>query len=81
MNAPQPDRIVRIGSNGRVVIPGDLRRRFGIRAGTKASVLMTEDGILLKPITGAYIRRLRGKHRNLPLMETLAKDRKSERAL
>jgi hypothetical protein len=29
----------------------------------------------------AYIRSLRGKFRHLPLMETLAADRKRERAL
>jgi AbrB family looped-hinge helix DNA binding protein len=67
-------------TKGQVVIPVWLRRQFGIEEGTRASVTATEDGILLRPITRAYIQGLRGKHKDLPLMETLAADRKRERA-
>ena len=80
MKATPTAGMVRFDANGRVVIPEAVCRRYEIEAGTKASLVMTEDGILLKPITRAYIRHLRGKHRNLPLMETLAGDRQRERA-
>ena len=68
-------------TKGQVVIPVWLRRQFGIEDGTRASVTATDEGILLKPITRAYIRSLRGKYKHLPLRETLAEDRKRERAL
>jgi len=68
-------------TKGQVVIPVWLRRQFGIEVGTRASVMATPDGILLRPVTSAYIQSLRGKYKNLPLMETLAEDRKRERAL
>jgi AbrB family looped-hinge helix DNA binding protein len=68
-------------TKGQVVIPVWLRRQFGIEEGTKASVTATDEGILLKPITRAYIKSLRGKHKHLPLMEALAEDRKREREL
>ena len=68
-------------TKGQVVIPVWLRRQFGIESGTKASVMATDEGILLKPITRAYIKSLRGKYKHLPLLETLAEDRKREREL
>ena len=68
-------------TKGQVVIPVWLRRQFGIEEGTRASVMATDEGILLKPITRAYIKSLRGKYKHLPLLETLAEDRKRERDL
>jgi len=47
-------------TKGQIVIPIWLRRQFGIEDGTKAAVCATQEGILLKPITRAYIRGLRG---------------------
>ena len=47
-------------TRGQVVIPAWLRRQFHIEDGTKAVVQATPEGILLKPITAASIRRLRG---------------------
>ena len=76
--APKTDSVSFTGK-GQVVIPVWLRRLYGIEEGTTASVTATEEGILLKPITPAYIRSLRGKYKHLPLMETLAEDRKRER--
>lgn len=47
-------------TKGQVVIPRWLRREFEIEEGTKAIVQGTSDGILLKPVTGASIRKARG---------------------
>jgi AbrB family looped-hinge helix DNA binding protein len=47
-------------TKGQVVIPAWLRRQFQIENGTKAVVQATPEGILLKPVTAATIRRLRG---------------------
>ena len=45
---------------GQVVIPRRIRREFEIENGTKAVVQATPEGILLKPITGAAVKRARG---------------------
>jgi AbrB family looped-hinge helix DNA binding protein len=47
-------------TKGQIVLPARLRRQFDIKAGTRASVTATPEGILLKPITPATIRRGRG---------------------
>jgi AbrB family looped-hinge helix DNA binding protein len=47
-------------TKGQVVIPRRLRKQFDIEDGTKAVVQATPEGILLKPVTAALIRRGRG---------------------
>lgn len=39
----------KVGRRGTVVIPADLRRRFGIEEGTLVIAEEREDGILLRP--------------------------------
>ncbi len=68
-------------TKGQVVIPAPIRRMFGIEEGTKGAVTVTEDGILIRPITKAYISGLRGSLKHLPLMEVLTEDRVRERDL
>ncbi len=70
---------VNFGAKGQVVIPRRLRREFEIEEGTRATVVATPDGILLKPITPAYIKSLRGKYKRLPLMETLKEIKREEK--
>jgi AbrB family looped-hinge helix DNA binding protein len=70
---------VSFGTKGQVVIPRRLRREFEIESGTKATVVATADGILLKPITRTYIKSLRGKYQHLPLLETLEEIKREEK--
>jgi len=64
---------------GQIVIPRKIRREFEIEEGTQAIVQTTPEGILLKPITGKYIRSLRGKYKHLDLMKGLTDARKEDR--
>ena len=59
---------VKFTAKGRVVIPHWLRKQFGIEDGTMAIVQATEDGILLKPVTAALIKKGFGilKHHSGP---------------
>lgn len=72
-------------TKGQVVIPLRLRREFHIEDGTRAVVEATPEGILLKPVTAATIRRARGilKRRpgQRPLVEEWAEHKKQEREL
>jgi len=72
---------VSFGTKGQVVIPRRLRREFEIEEGTKATVVATPEGILLKPITGAYIKSLRGTLKGTKAMEVFMGERKREREL
>jgi len=72
---------VSFGTKGQVVIPRRLRREFEIEEGTKATVVATPDGILLKPITGAYIKSLRGSLKGTKVMDAFLAERKREREL
>lgn len=42
---------VRIGRRGTMVIPADMRRRYGLQEGTLAIVEGRPDGVLLRPAT------------------------------
>ena len=72
---------VSFGTKGQVVIPRRLRREFEIEDGTKAAVVSTPEGILLKPITRSYIKSLRGSLKGTKAMETFMAERKRERDL
>jgi len=60
MNTTEAANSVKFTTKGQVVIPLRLRKQFHIEEGTRALVEATADGILLKPVTAASIRRLRG---------------------
>ncbi len=70
-------------SKGQIVIPSSVRRKFGIKEGTRIQIEVDESGkrIILKPITREYIHSLRGKYRGKGLLKELMADRKREREL
>ncbi len=72
-------------TKGQVVIPLRLRKQFEIVEGTKAVVQATPEGILLKPVTAALIKRGRGilkrTQEGKSLIEDWAEHKKKERAL
>ena len=67
---------------GQVVIPAALRRKYGIKKGTKLIVTDTGDGIVLKPVTEQYLKNLQGSLKGKGglkvLVEERSKDRKKE---
>lgn len=72
---------VQFTTKGKVVSPARFRQRLPIEDGTKASVVTTLDGILIRPITGPYIKSLRGSLKGIGVMKALLNDRKHERSL
>jgi AbrB family looped-hinge helix DNA binding protein len=76
--ATQPET-VSFSVKGQVVIPRRLRKEFEIEEGTRAYIEATPDGILIKPVTAKFIRSLRGKYKDLPLMETLKESKREEK--
>jgi len=72
-------------TKGQVVIPLRLRKQFDIEDGTKAVVQATPEGILLKPVSAALIKRGRGILKRSaggkPLAEDWTEHKKEERTL
>lgn len=68
-------------TKGQIVIPARIRRLFEIKEGTTAAVTVTPEGILLRPVTRAYIHSLRGKYaKNGPSTADLEAERRKDRA-
>jgi AbrB family looped-hinge helix DNA binding protein len=80
IDTAKPDT-VSFGTKGQVVIPRRLRKEFEIETGTRATVVATPEGILLKPITRSYIRSLRGSLKGTRAMEIFMEERRREREL
>lgn len=68
---------------GQIVIPSSIRRKLGIKEGTRIQIDVDEANhtIILKPITREYIRSLRGKYRDLDLLNALKEDKQREKEL
>jgi len=71
-----------VTTKGQLVIPARLRRRFGIKRGTRVTLMEEEGRIIIQPITREFIRRLRGSLKGEPsALEVLLEERKRERTL
>lgn len=68
---------------GQIVIPSSVRRKFGIKEGTRIQIQVDEANqrIILTPITREYVNSLRGKYKTKPLMKALLAEKKREREL
>ena len=70
-------------SKGQIVIPSSVRRKLGIKEGTRIQIELNEDAneIVLKPITREYIHSLRGRFKGKGLLKALMAEKKKERDL
>lgn len=68
---------------GQIVIPSKIRRKLGMKEGTRVQVDVDEQThkIILTPITRDYIESLRGKYKGKGLLQALAAEKKREREL
>lgn len=68
---------------GQIVIPASLRRKYGIKDGTKIIITDIGDAIVLKPVTEQYLRNLQGSLKGKGglkvLLEERAKDKGREK--
>ena len=72
-------------SNGRVAVPIRLRRKYGIKPGTKICFIESGGEILFRPITLHYIRSVCGMLKSKgsakgELLQERAKEKKREEA-
>ena len=70
-------------SKGQIVIPSSVRRKFGIKEGTRIQINLSDDEkeIILTPITREYVHSLKGKFKGKGLLKALMADKKKESEL
>ncbi len=72
----------KVTTKGQLVIPAKLRKKLGIRKGTKVAIQEEGLRIILQPITPEYIRSLRGSLKGKPsALDYLLEQRKRDRVL
>jgi len=74
-----------ITSKGQLVIPAKLRKRYGMKPGTKVCFVEREHEILFQPVTKEYIRSVCGMLKSdtsvtQELLKERAKDKEREEA-
>ncbi len=65
---------------GQIVIPASLRRKYGIKNGTKIIILDNGELIVLKPITDQYLQKLQGSLKGKGGMQVLLEERRKDEA-
>ncbi|MEW6701612.1 MAG: AbrB/MazE/SpoVT family DNA-binding domain-containing protein [Bacteroidota bacterium] len=71
-----------VTSKGQLVIPSKMRRRFGIKPGTRVNFFEEEDGIKIIPITAELIDTNKGFMKTGgKLLKALMEEKKKERKL
>jgi AbrB family looped-hinge helix DNA binding protein len=68
-------------AKGQIVIPSSVRRKLGIKEGTRIQIEVNEEDreITLKPLTREYIHSIRGKYRGGGLLKALMAEKKREK--
>lgn len=64
---------------GQIVIPASLQEKYGIKKGTKIIITDVDDGIILKPLTEPYLKRLQGSLKGKGGLEVLVEGRAIDR--
>lgn len=69
-----------VTTKGQLVIPARIRRKLGIRPGTKVCFIERGNDILFQPVTREYIRGMSGMLKSATsVTEDLLEERKKDR--
>ena len=85
---PQKDEIVMntayVTSKGQLVVPSRIRRRFGIKPGTRINFVEEGERIIFQPVTKEYINSFCGVFKQKPgeksAVQELIEERRAEKA-
>jgi AbrB family looped-hinge helix DNA binding protein len=69
----------RSNAKGQIVIPAILRRKYGIKEGTRIIISENGDSIILKPITEEYLMKLQGSLKGTRALKVLIDERRSDK--
>jgi AbrB family looped-hinge helix DNA binding protein len=66
-------------TKGQIVIPAALRRKFGIKVGTRILVSDNGEEIILRPVNEQYLRKLQGSLKGSGALQSLMEEREKDR--
>ncbi len=65
-----------VTSKGQLVVPARLRKKYGIKPGTRVCFIERDGEIVFRPVTPAYIRSVCGMFKtDVSMTQALLKDR------
>lgn len=68
-----------VTSKGQLVVPSRVRRRFGIKPGTRINFVEDGNRIIFQPVTPEYVRSFRGKFKTKPGEKPVVQEHLEER--
>ena len=73
-----------VTSKGQLVVPSRIRRRFGIKPGTRVNFVEEGERIIFQPVTKEYINSFCGVFKQKPgeksIVQELIEERRAEKA-
>lgn len=66
-------------AKGQIVIPVALRRKYGIKKGTKIIITDSGDSIVLKPVTEQYLKNIQGFLKGKGSLKVLVAERQRDK--
>ncbi len=69
----------RANKKGQIVIPAILRKKYGIKEGTRIILLENGDSIVLQPITPQHLRKLQGSLKGTGMLKALVEERRRDK--
>lgn len=74
--------ISRVADKGQIVVPAKIRRKFGIRKGTKIAFIESQGKLIVQPLNKGYFESIAGiLGTDGKLLKSLMKDKKKDRKL
>ena len=84
MNDRQNMNTAYVTTKGQLVVPSRIRRRFGIKPGTRINFVEEGDRIIFQPVTREYIDSFCGIFKQKPgeksVIQELIEERRAEKA-
>ena len=68
-----------VTSKGQLVVPASIRRRYGIKPGTRVNFVEEGDRIIFQPVTREYISSFRGIFKLRPGEKSVVQEHLEER--
>jgi len=69
-----------VSVKGQIVIPAALRRKYGIKNGTRIIISDNGDSITLKPVTERYLKNLQGSLKGKGALKAFVDERHKDAA-
>jgi AbrB family looped-hinge helix DNA binding protein len=70
-----------VTAKGQILIPAALRKKYGITAGMKITIIDNGDEMILRPMTRERIAKLRGSLKGLNLTQALLEERQKDKEI